>query len=41
MTEQQTLMAIESIAEAYYADTKDKWWLKLAIYVEKRIRAND
>lgn len=37
MTEEGVIMAIESIAESYYHDTKDKWWLKLAIYTEKRL----
>ena len=37
MTENGAIRAIESIAEAYYHDTKDKWWLKLAIYAEKRL----
>ena len=37
MTERQALIAIETVAESYYAKTKDKWWLKLAIYVEKRL----
>lgn len=41
MTERQALMAIETVAESYYAKTKDKWWLKLAIYVEKRARDNE
>ena len=37
MTEEQALMAIEKISEMYYEKTKDKWWLKLAIYAEKRL----
>lgn len=37
MTEIQALRSIESISEMYYEKTKDKWWLKLAIYVEKRL----
>lgn len=37
MTENGTIRAIESIAEAYYHDTKDKWWLKLAVYTTKRL----
>lgn len=37
----QVLKAIENISEMYYENTKDKWWLKLAIYVEKRIQDND
>lgn len=37
MTEEGAIRAIESIAESYYHDTKDKWWLKLAIYAEKRL----
>lgn len=37
MTERQALTAIENVAESYYGRTKDKWWLKLAIYVEKRL----
>lgn len=37
MTEIQVLRSIESISEMYYEKTKDKWWLKLAIYVEKRL----
>lgn len=37
MTEQQALRAIENISEMYYHKTKDKWWLKLAIYAEKRL----
>lgn len=37
MTEDGVIRAIESIAESYYHDTKDKWWLKLAIYAEKRL----
>lgn len=37
MTEIQALRSIESISEMYYDKTKDKWWLKLAIYAEKRL----
>lgn len=37
MTEEGVIRAIESIAESYYHNTKDKWWLKLAIYAEKRL----
>lgn len=37
MTEDGAIRAIESIAESYYHNTKDKWWLKLAIYAEKRL----
>ena len=37
MTEEQALTAIEKISEMYYERTKDKWWLKLAIYAEKRL----
>lgn len=37
MTEIQALRSIESISEMYYEKTKDKWWLKLAIYTEKRL----
>lgn len=37
MTEEGAIRAIESIAESYYHNTKDKWWLKLAIYTEKRL----
>ncbi|MEE0888277.1 MAG: hypothetical protein U0L97_03655 [Candidatus Saccharimonadaceae bacterium] len=41
MTERQALIAIENISESYYGRTKDKWWLKLAIYVEKRLQKDD
>ena len=34
MTEEGAIRAIESIAESYYHNTKDKWWLKLAIYYQ-------
>lgn len=37
MTEIQALRSIESISEMYYDKTKDKWWLKLAIYAERRL----
>ena len=37
MTEKQIIRAMENIAEMYYHKTKDKWWLKLAIYTEKRL----
>ena len=37
MTEWQAIDAIEKTAEMYYRKTKDKWWLKLAIYAEKKL----
>lgn len=37
MTERQVLMAIENISESYYDKTRDKWWLKLAVYTTKRL----
>lgn len=40
MTERQTINAIEKVAEMYYHKTKDKWWLKLAVYTEKRLNEN-
>ena len=41
MTERQALIAIENVAESFYGKTKDKWWLKLAIYAEKRIQSDE
>lgn len=37
MTERQTIEAIEKVSQMHYRKTKDKWWLKLAIYAEKRL----
>ena len=37
MRERQVIECIEKISETYYHNTKDKWWLKLAIYAEKRL----
>ena len=37
MKERQVLMAIESVAESFYSKTKDKEWLKVAIWAEKRL----
>lgn len=37
MTENEAIRAIESVSEMYYHKTKDKWWLKLAIYTERRL----
>jgi hypothetical protein len=37
MTERQTIAAIEKVAEMQYTKTGDNWWLKLAIYAEKRL----
>ena len=39
MKERQVLMAIESVAESFYGKTKDKEWLKVAIWAEKRLNA--
>ena len=37
MTERQAVKAIEAISNMYYRNTKDKWWLKLAVYAGKRL----
>ena len=37
MTETQAIRAIENVAEMFYGKTKDKWWLKMAVYAERRL----
>lgn len=41
MTESALINCIRDVAVMQYKNTHDKWWLKLAIYTERRISENN